>query len=89
MLDLSMSKIVVILVVELIVVGPRQLTEPARVVGRLHRDLQKIASQIRQNIHLEMLASPSPHKEAPISDTNDRAGNQKSGSDSGPPLGQK
>jgi len=87
--DVSMSEIFVILVVALIVLGPRQLAEAARVLGRVYRDLQRMSGEIRQNISLETLTSPPPDKEAPTSDAGDRAHDQQSVADSIPHQGEK
>jgi hypothetical protein len=53
-----MWELALILVVALIVLGPRQLTETARVVGKLYRELQRMTSDLRSNIDLD-LSSPS------------------------------
>jgi Sec-independent protein translocase protein TatA len=67
-----MWEILVILVVALIVLGPKQLTEAAQVLGKLYRDLQKMSWEVRENFNLEKLASSSDHKEASAPDDNDR-----------------
>ena len=48
-----------VLVVALIVLGPRQLTEAARVLARLYREVQKLTWDIRNSIDLDQLL-PSP-----------------------------
>lgn len=65
---ISMWEVVLILVVALIVLGPKQLTETARVLGRLYREVQKMASDVRNSVDLDSLTSmdhypePSTHK---------------------------
>ena len=56
-----MWEIVLILVVALIFLGPRQLTETARVLGKLYREIQKMAFDVRNSIDfdLDMLAPPT------------------------------
>ena len=86
MFDVSMSEIIVILVVALIVLGPRQLAEAARVMGKLYRDLQKMSWEIRQNVNLETLTSSLPDKKEPA---DDRTDNRQSAADVVPEPGEK
>lgn len=58
MFQISMWEIGLILVVALIVLGPRQLMETAKVVGRLYRELLKLTSELKNHIDLD---SPSSH----------------------------
>jgi Sec-independent protein translocase protein TatA len=58
----SMWELVLILVVALIVLGPRQLTETAKVVGRLYRELQRMTSDLRSTIDLDLSSSSSSHR---------------------------
>jgi len=68
---ISMWEVVLILVVALIVLGPKQLTETARVLGRLYREIQRMASDVRSSIDLDSLTStnhypePTAHKPEP------------------------
>ncbi|MGO9122236.1 MAG: twin-arginine translocase TatA/TatE family subunit [Desulfomonilaceae bacterium] len=59
-----MWEIVLILVVALIFLGPRQLTETARVLGKLYREIQKMAFDVRNSIDFD-LDLPSPHVDSP------------------------
>lgn len=56
-----MWEIGLVMVVALIILGPRQLTEAARVVGRLYREIQKLTWEIRNSIDLD--APPSSPKD--------------------------
>jgi len=62
---ISMWEVVLILVVALIVLGPRQLTETAKIVGKLYRELQKMTSDLRSSIDLDTSSSSSTHYPPP------------------------
>jgi sec-independent protein translocase protein TatB len=49
-----MWEIVLILVVALILLGPKQLTETARVLGKLYREIQKLAFDVRNSIDFDL-----------------------------------
>jgi Sec-independent protein translocase protein TatA len=55
-----MWEFALIILVALILLGPRQLTETAKVVGRLYRELQKLTSEVKDTINLESITTPSP-----------------------------
>jgi Sec-independent protein translocase protein TatA len=79
---ISMWEIVLILVVALIVLGPRQLTEAAKVAGKLYREIQKMAWDVRNSIDLDSIDSsprPSPPRYEPLLPKSET-------SESGPPL---
>jgi len=59
-----MWEVVLILVVALIVLGPKQLTETARVLGKLYREIQKMASDVRNSVDLDSLISTDHHPES-------------------------
>ncbi len=64
-----MWEVVLILVVALIVLGPRQLTEVAKAAGRVYRELQKMAFDVRNSIDLDSLDAsrpPSPPRYEPL-----------------------
>lgn len=63
MFGISMWELGVIMVVALILLGPRQLVETARVLGRWYREIQRMTSEIRGAIDLDSVASPprEPH----------------------------
>jgi Sec-independent protein translocase protein TatA len=50
-----MWEVVLILVVALVVLGPRQLTEVAKALGKLYREVQKLASDVRSSVDLDAL----------------------------------
>ena len=54
-----MWEIVVILVVGLIILGPRQLAEVARTAGKLYREIQKMTWDLKNSIDLDEITSPS------------------------------
>jgi sec-independent protein translocase protein TatB len=57
---ISMWEIVLILVVALIFLGPRQLTETARVLGKVYREIQKMAFDVRNSIDFDLEAPLPP-----------------------------
>lgn len=59
MFGISMWEIVVILVVGLIILGPRQLAEVARTAGKLYREIQKMTWDLKNSIDLDEITSPS------------------------------
>jgi Sec-independent protein translocase protein TatA len=61
----SMWELALILVVALIVLGPRQLTETAKVVGRLYRELQRMTSDLRGSIDLDLPSSSNSYNRPP------------------------
>ena len=90
MLDLSMGKVLLILVVALIVFGPKQVAETARVVGRLYRDLQKRVQEARESIDLETLGSSYSSNEKLTSGTShDRAHDHQPETGSTPRPGEQ
>jgi len=64
---ISMWEVVLILVVALVVLGPRQLTEVARALGKLYREIQKLATDVRSSVDLDALTRiddpPDPSRE--------------------------
>lgn len=58
MFGISMWEIVIILMVALIVLGPRQLAETARFLGKIYREIQKMAWEVRDSINLDSLTAP-------------------------------
>jgi Sec-independent protein translocase protein TatA len=53
-----MWEVIIILVVALIILGPRQLAEAARVLGKLYREIQKLTWEVRDSIDLDSITSP-------------------------------
>jgi Sec-independent protein translocase protein TatA len=54
-----MWEVIIILVVALIILGPRQLAEAARVLGKLYREIQKLTWEVRDSIDLDSITSSS------------------------------
>jgi len=54
---ISMWEVGIIMVVALIILGPRQLVEAARVAGKLYREIQKMTWEIREQVNLESISS--------------------------------
>jgi len=82
-----MWEIVLILVVALIFLGPRQLTETARVLGRVYREIQKMAYDVRNTIDFDLdfsEDSPKPEKDTEGKTQDDKAVLLQSGEKSGP-----
>jgi Sec-independent protein translocase protein TatA len=59
---ISMWEIGLILVLALVILGPRQLMDAAKVMGRLYREIQKITWDLRNSIDLD---APSQPREQP------------------------
>jgi sec-independent protein translocase protein TatB len=87
---ISMWEIVLILVVALIFLGPRQLTETARVLGKIYREIQKMAFDVRNSIDFDLETPPpptdthKPEKELDHKLTEDKALLTQSGEKTGP-----
>lgn len=59
MFGISMYELGLIALIGLIFLGPRQLTETARVVGRMVRELQKMATDVQRTINLDLDGPPT------------------------------
>ena len=68
-----------VMVVALIILGPRQLTEAARVLGRLYREIQKLTWDIRNSIDLD--APPSSSSKDDTRPAKDNEPSQTTGQD--------
>lgn len=53
MFGISMTEIGVVLVVALIILGPRQLVDVAKLLGKLYREVQKLSWDIRNAVDLD------------------------------------
>jgi len=60
-----MWEVVLILVVALIVLGPKQLTEVAKTLGKMYREIQKLATDVRNSVDLDALTSIDDRPEPP------------------------
>ena len=54
-MGISMWEVFLILVVALIILGPKQLVEAARSAGKIYREIQKVAWDVKNTISLETL----------------------------------
>ncbi len=82
-----MWEIVLILVVALIFLGPRQLTETARVLGKMYREIQKMAFDVRNSIDFDLdypEDSPKREKDSDRKVADDKAVLPQSGEKTGP-----
>lgn len=57
MFGISMWELGLIILVALILLGPRQLTETARVLGRLYREVTKMTNDLRGSIDFDSMTS--------------------------------
>ncbi|MFH0960933.1 MAG: twin-arginine translocase TatA/TatE family subunit [Pseudomonadota bacterium] len=58
---ISMYELGLIALVGLIFLGPRQLAETAKVVGRMIRELQRMATDVQRTINLDLDSPPASH----------------------------
>jgi sec-independent protein translocase protein TatB len=65
MFGISMWEVAMIMVVALIALGPKQMVEVARAVGKLYGDLQKMISEARHSIDLDSIMSGTSHSSEP------------------------
>jgi Sec-independent protein translocase protein TatA len=86
---ISMWEVVLILVVALIFLGPQQLAETARVIGKMYRELQKMMWDIRNSVDLDSLTSMDSHHEETPHKNHDAAQRIIGQGDLVPPPGEK
>ena len=85
-----MGELVLIMVVALIVLGPKQLLETAKVGGKLYRELVRMAGDLRNSVDLDALTSdtkphvPPPPPVQPGADDPDKDLKPPAGEKSGP-----
>jgi len=84
-----MWEVVLILVVALIFLGPSQLAETARVVGKMYRELQKMMWDIRNSVDLDSLTSSNSHQYDPPRKSPEAAQRMVGQGDLVPPPGEK
>lgn len=61
----SMWEVLLILVVALIALGPRQMADTARVLGKLYRDLQKMLVDVKSSVDFDTLMDSRPEPPKP------------------------
>jgi Sec-independent protein translocase protein TatA len=59
---ISMWEFVLIVAVALVFLGPRQFADAARAAGRMYRELQKLADDVRNTVDLDALTAPTPEE---------------------------
>ncbi len=64
---ISMWEIALILVLALVILGPRQLMDAAKVMGKLYREIQKITWDLRNSIDLDAPSRPPAQPPYPTS----------------------
>jgi len=53
MFGLGMQELILILVVALLIIGPKKLPDIARAIGRAMREFRNATDDIKQNLHLD------------------------------------
>ena len=93
MFGISMWEMALIILVGLIFLGPRQLTETARAVGKLFREIQRMAVDVKDSIDLDAPPRKPPTYDPthtplpkPAAQSNDREPLGMPGEKSGPDL---
>ena len=66
MFGVSMWEVTLILLVALIALGPKQMIEVARAVGKLYGELQKFLTEARHSIDLDALMSDTHNHPKPL-----------------------
>jgi sec-independent protein translocase protein TatA len=68
MLNIGTPELLVILVIALIVVGPRRLPEIGRTIGRALNEFRKVQDEVRDMVRFDLtdLAEPEPPATAPV-----------------------
>ncbi len=68
--EFSMVEIVVVMVVALIVLGPKQLAEAAKAVGQLYRQIQKLTWELRDSVDLDAIVDGTTKDSGPPAQPN-------------------
>jgi len=63
MFGIGSTELIMILLVVLIVLGPKRFPEIARALGRKYRQIQRSLEDLRDNIDLEAMAEEQEEKE--------------------------
>jgi sec-independent protein translocase protein TatB len=62
---MSMWELGLIVLVALILLGPRQLADVARVAGKMYGEIMRLAREARDSIDLDTMTSTTTHHETP------------------------
>ena len=83
MFGLGFQEIIVVLVIGLLVIGPRKLPDLAKSLGKAFREFKHATDDLKQNFDLETITTPEPKPvakkpspdtaEAPKPDTEEKA----------------
>lgn len=65
MFGMSMTEVVIILVVALILIGPKELPSIARTLGKTLRDVRKASDDLRDTFEREVMQEPVRPKKPP------------------------
>ena len=79
-LDIGVAEIVLILIVALIILGPRRIPEIARTLGRMAHNLRKATSELTKEMTKEI---DTEEKGSPLQSRENRVGNIRESSDVG------
>lgn len=60
MLNIGPQELILVLIVALVVVGPKRLPELGRTIGRALREFRKIQDDVRDTIRMDMDLHPDP-----------------------------
>jgi Sec-independent protein translocase protein TatA len=85
-----MWEVGIIVVVALIILGPRQMVEAARMAGKLYREIQKLTWDIREQVNLDSISSlPDTDHGAPATPTRKPDDDSITDQDLVPPPGER
>ncbi len=68
MFGISVWEVALVVLVALIALGPKQLLEVAKTLGKVYGDLQRMISDVRNSVDLDALTSQSTHHGASYHD---------------------
>jgi len=60
MLNIGPQELILVLIVALVVVGPKRLPELGRTIGKAMREFRKVQDEVRDTIRLDMNVDPDP-----------------------------
>lgn len=84
-----MWEVAVIMGLALIILGPKQLAEAARALGKLYREIQKLTWELRDTINLDSISTPSQPDRLPSYGAEESSETVKKDRDLTPAPGEK
>ncbi len=69
MLDIGMQELVLILIIALIIIGPKKLPDLAKALGRAVAEFRRATEELKVNFDME--EGPSRERERPLKDDED------------------